>query len=130
MVKVFKPVPRGTKRSRDELVHVMDSWYKQENDMLSKQHWENKRTITALKNTLRRVNREVFIQTRNAQLIQGAYARVAAEQLETREQLQACRNLINEVFERYPAVRSEYFRDLTTEEELWGSDTESEDLMG
>lgn len=105
--------PKGTKRTRgDELVQVMNTWYKQENDAL---HVENRK----LK------KRQKLLDLRN---------RVCNDRLEVlREQLVAVRQesafreaIIHEIFANWPEVHEQYTRPLEAEEQLDDEETETE----
>lgn len=127
MVKVFKPKPRheknrltGTKRSRDELLHVMDLWYKQEVDALSKD-------IMEVKVCNKRLRRNAFCWKRNHEIATLDLNRTQRELVIAQEHVFTLQNILREVFERHPRVQDEYIQELETQEDL--SETESEDWM-
>lgn len=101
----------GSKRARDTTIQIMDLWYKQEVDDLSKEILETK-----VEN--KRLRRRYMLQHQvNSTLRSRLYQ---TEQTSTFRQL-----MIEEIFELFPAVHEHYTTNLTTEEEI-GSETESE----
>ena len=110
--------PRGTKRSYDELVQVMDQWYKQENDALSAQHWEDKREVKRLK-------RLVHVQTRNVEILREHSQRNFDEAHRLREQVHMLQRTLLEIFRNNPNIEGEYLWGLETEEEIF-PDSEEE----
>lgn len=108
-----QPKLRGTKRSYDELVSVMDLWYKQESDAQALKilhvQAENKR--------LRRKN-HLFNMT-NATLL---------TRLRDVEQTAVFRQLmIEEIFQLFPQVHEHYTAAVETEEELEVTEDEFEE---
>ena len=106
-----QPKMRGTKRSYDELVHVMDIWYKQEADAQAIQ-------IHQVRAENRRLRRKVhLVGLTNATLL---------TRLRDTEQTATFRQLmIEEIFQLFPAVHDHYTAALETEEEII-DETESE----
>jgi hypothetical protein len=106
------PVLKGTKRSYDELVHIMDSWLKQEVDALSKKillvQAENKR-----------------LKHRN-QLLEMHRAQSNIVVRELREESEFRQAIIHEIFTNHPEVHNEYVHTLEAVEVLEGETTESE----
>ncbi len=100
----------GTKRSFDELVHVMDLYYKQEND--------------ALLIANRRLTAEVKKAKRSLSLKTHVLA-ISADRIRTLEhELNWARLMMNEIFQRFPNVSAAYEAELETEEEIM-SDNEN-----
>lgn len=124
MVKVIKPTPRGSKRSLEALEHVMDNWYKQENDAYAKK-------LLQLQAENKRLRRASFAWKRNYELTQQQYFRASRERNEQATQVRTLQNLIREIFDGHPHIEGEYlWGGATTEEEiLEGSETESENLL-
>lgn len=109
-LKMAVQQPRGTKRSYDQLIGVMDLYYKQENDALLVQNRglmadnkKHKKTVTVL----RRLH--AWQEDHIARLNQEATTR---------------QNMLNLIFETFPEV-TDLFVNLETEEEVM-SDTESD----
>lgn len=94
----------GTKRSYDELVHIMDMYYKQENDALLVQ---NRRLMTEIKKT----KRSLALKTHVLQ-ISSDRVRVLENELNW------ARLMMNEIFQRFPNVSAAYEAELETEEEI------------
>lgn len=110
--------PRGTKRSFDELVHVMDQWYKQENDALSAQVLEQR-------GELKRLRRTVLVQTRNVDILRQHSQRNFNRATHLENQVRMLQNTLLEIFRHHPQIEGEYLWGLDTEEEILpDSDTE------
>lgn len=104
--------PRGTKRSFDTMIGIMDLWYKQEADAYAKKllhvEAENKRLMKRM-----RVKDLV-----NVQLV----SRVRElEQESTYRQL-----LLHEIFDRWPEVHQAYVAPLEAFDDLPTTESESE----
>lgn len=113
MAESKRPANRmsGSKRARDTTIQIMDLWYKQEVDDLSKEILETKAEN-------KRLRRRYMLQHQvNSTLRSRLYQ---TEQTSTFRQL-----MIEEIFELFPAVHDHYAGNMTTEEEI-GSETESE----
>lgn len=94
----------GTKRSFEGLEHIMDMYYKQENDALLVQ---NRRLMSDIKKT----KRSLALKTH---VLQISAARV--QHLEN--ELNWARLMMNEIFQRFPNVSEAYEAELLTEEEI------------
>lgn len=104
--------PRGTKRSCDDLIHVMDSWLKQEVDALSEKillcQAENKRLKR--KNALLEMHRQ--------------QSTVVIREL--RQESDFRQALIHEIFNNHPEVHEEYVLPMLADEIAEGLETETE----
>lgn len=104
--------PRGTKRSCDDLIHVMDSWLKQEVDALSKKillvQAENKR--------LKRKNHLLELHRQTATTVIR----------ELRQESDFRQLLIHEIFNNHPEVHEEYTIPFVAEEEIDEEATEED----
>lgn len=102
--------PRGTKRSCDDLIHVMDSWLKQEVDALSKKillcQAENKR--------LKRKNGLLEMHRQQSTVVIR----------ELRQESDFRQALIHEIFNNHPEVHEEYVLPMLADEIAEGLDDE------
>lgn len=88
------PAPKGTKRSADELIHIMDMFYKQENDALL---CEN-----------RRLKKRLCLFELHHQVATSAIVNLR-EELRAANQESAFRQaIIHEIFVNFPAVHDSY----------------------
>ena len=103
--------PRGTKRSYDTLIGIMDLFYKQENDALL---IENRRLLALEKRSKKRL------------ILYQAHARQSNEIItQLRQENDFRQVMIQEILERFPDVRAAYVGDFIADEVL-DEDTEEE----
>ena len=96
--------PRGTKRSYDTLIGIMDLFYKQENDAMM---IENRRLVAMNKKLTKRLT------------LHQAHARQSNEIItQMRQDLDFQRVMIAEILDRFPDVHAAYVGNLQAEEEL------------
>ena len=106
------PQPRGTKRSFDDLVHVMDSWLKQEVDALSRKILE----VQAENKRLKRKNGLLEMHRQQSTVVIR----------ELRQESDFRQALIHEIFNNHPEVHEEYVLPMLADEIAEGLETETE----
>ena len=102
--------PTTTKRKIEELEHIMDMYYKQENDALLV---ENRQLAAENKKLKRSLALKTHILEINASRLR-----------EMEAQRNWARLMMEEIFARFPIVAATYEQELETEEEILTSDEE------